>query len=103
MDRLISLVLVLGIGGFFAYNQNEKLKQDNNKLRDGQKTAINSGVLTQVQEFTFSKITSNFNRVEKIVGPAGIWKAVHWYEWDFQYNFGVRIPFNWQWNPVDDG
>jgi len=110
MDRIIAIgiAVLMGIAAYFFYNKNESLSNEINELKvivkkqkEQEAIAINSSVLSEVTEFTFSKISTQFNYVHQKDGRG--WTGIYEYSWVFNYHFGFKIPERWDWGFIDNG
>jgi hypothetical protein len=103
MDRII-LVLVaiaMGVSTYFFYNKSTDLAGLLEEQKIIESVVINSSVLSEVKEFTFSKISTQFNYVHEKSGA--LWVGVYEYSWVFNYHFGFKIPESWDWKFKDHG
>ena len=110
MDRIVTILIavLMGAAAYFFYDKNEALTEKINELeevvkeqKEQEAIAINSSVLSEVTEFTFSKISTQFNYVHEKDGLG--WKGVYEYSWVFNYHFGFKIPERWDWGFIYNG
>lgn len=101
MDKIISIALAvaLGLGGFYFFKVKNDLESQIETLRINDEISINSSVLAEVTQFTFSKIKTDFTYVHKKSGLTPLpWKGIYEYQWEFEYHFGIDVPQGWKWN-----